>query len=127
MKMITLAAVGLVLGQQALANYNCKNYETGNTLTIQHPAQEGSASGEGAVTVALNNTQVWTGTYSQATGYALNPTDGQPVTLQVKSVPQYGGGCRRCAGTSLSQLTSWNIYAKLTVGINAPETFSCSY
>jgi hypothetical protein len=127
MKMITLAALGLVLGQQALANYNCTNYENGNTLAIQHAAQEGSASGEGAVTVVLNKTQTWTGIYNVATGYALNSTNGQPVALEVTSVPHYGGGCRRCAGTDLSALASWDIYAKLTVGASEPETFTCSY
>lgn len=127
MKMITLAALGLALGQQALANYNCTNYANGNTLTIQHPVQEGSATGEGAVTVILNNTQTWTGTYTQATGYTLNSTDGQSVALQVQTVPHYGGGCRRCAGTDFSALSSWDIYAKLTVGASEPETFTCSY
>lgn len=127
MKMITLATLGLVLGQQALANYHCKNYGNGNTLTIQHPAQEGFATGEGVVSVILNNTQTWTGTYTQTTGYNLNSTDGQPVALEVKSVPRYGGGCRRCAGTTLSEPSSWDIYAKLTVGASEPETFSCTY
>jgi hypothetical protein len=127
-KMITLAALTLVLAQTALANYSCHG-DNGETLNIEEDGAvraDGKTSQVTATFTTIAATEVFTGTKtvsspSAPANYSLTNAQGEAVGLEIRVVNHYGGRCGRCGDDWGSSRT----YALLTLPQQETVSYPC--
>lgn len=122
---MVMAALGLIMAQQARADYSCIDFQNNQTLVIHHQTQPGVINAEGPVEVTLNGNEAFKGAYTKGGGYVLNDAQGLAVALQISTSPMHAGRCGRCG--TVGEVIGSTTFAKLTVpGVAAPEYFTCN-